>query len=66
MRRLIRRLFNWATEDVYEQGWQDGLGMGIKAARVLLYEDLKRIGSTGDNLEVPWSMVDSLLKSKED
>lgn len=66
MRRLTLRLYRWATEPAYEQGWNDGLGMGIKAARVLLYEDLKRIGSTGDNLEVPWSMVDSLLKPEKD
>lgn len=65
MRHLINRLFHWSTDKVYEQGWNDGVAVGIKAARHLLYADLERIGSTGDNLEVPWSMVRSLLKPEE-
>lgn len=65
MKQLLTRLFHWSTDEAYEQGWQDGVLAGIKAARVMLYQDLRNIGSTGDYLEVPWADVDELFGAEE-
>lgn len=68
MRTLIKKLFNLVEDQDsdYEKGWQDGVLAGVRAARVMLLEDLRGIGSTGDYLEVPWADVEALFGTEED
>lgn len=48
----------------HEDGFANGVQAGFEAANYLTLLELKRKGSTGDNLELPWSEVYKLFPAE--